>query len=74
MMSGGDNTWPNTGRHFGIKKLNAGRVRQVSGKMRKGFRERATETALTKYGERRASAKLFLINNHFDFQQSVAWI
>lgn len=74
MMSGGDDTWPNTGRHVGIKKRNAGRVRQVSGKMRKGFRERATETALTKYGERRASAKLSLIDNHFYFQQSVAWI
>lgn len=74
MMSGGDDTWPNTGRHFGIKKRNAGRVRQVSGKMRKGFRERATETALTKYGERRVSAKLSLIDNHFYFRQSVAWI
>lgn len=73
MMSGGDDTWPNTGRQFVIKKRNAGRVRQVSGKMRKGFRERATETALTKYGKRRASAKL-LTDNHFYFRQSVAWI
>lgn len=26
---GGDDTWPNTSQHFGIKKQNAGRVRRV---------------------------------------------
>lgn len=58
----GEDTWPQTRWHLGIKKKTAGHIKQVPGKMGNVFMKCATETeppALIQYGKPSANAKQF---------------